>query len=107
MVNIVNMDEDQVFIHQVAEIIIHGLKHGQIAARKKVEEMQKEFDWNSNQMLYIAKHTADIVNNPVACELIAMILQGQNSLRKIIEEEDRKISELRRQLIEKRFDSIK
>lgn len=101
------MDEDQVFIHQVAEIIMHGLKYGQIAARKKLVEMQKEFDWNDNQMLYIAKHTDEVANNPVSCQLITMLVEGQNHLRKIIEEKDCKISELRQQLIEKRFDSIK
>lgn len=86
------MDEDQVFICQVAEIVMHGLKYGQIAARKKLVEMQKEFDWNDNQMLYIAKHVAEISNNPVACQLITMLIEDQNFLRKIIE---------------KRFDSIK
>lgn len=101
------MDEDQVFIHQVAEIIMHGLKYGQISARKKLIEMQKEFDWNDNQMLYIATRVTEIPNNPVAYELITMLVEGQNYLRKIIEEKDRKISELRQQLIEKRFDSIK
>lgn len=92
---------------QVAELVIYWLKNGKKLLEHHVAELAIQNCWTDEDGKYIDEQIHQIGDNDVMLWVILMLGDGQKYLRTIIEEKDKKISELRQQLIEKRFDNIK